>query len=184
MRCQCNSCKSIAWFCSVYWTLNEGELFMYIGRIAPKKNLEKWPLLLCWISIRPWWTLELLTELTDPASELEIWTLCSFPVLWHTMDNHWKSAKVHEITILTLLLVITICSHVYVMVLVLTMGLIICVENLTSASKYYKSSDWKQPEASEKAWPGRLLCHSSAATPDIGIYYLCQKLSAMKCAML
>ena len=75
-------------------------------------------------------------------------------------------------------------SHVYVMVLVLTMGLIICVENLTSASKYYKSSDWKQPEASEKAWPGRLLCHSSAATPDIGIYYLCQKLFAMKCAML
>ena len=24
---------------------------------------SKWPLLLCWISIRPWWTLELLTEL-------------------------------------------------------------------------------------------------------------------------
>ena len=35
--CQCNSCKSIAWFCSVYWTLNESEseLWMYIGRIAP-----------------------------------------------------------------------------------------------------------------------------------------------------
>ena len=61
---RCNSCKSIAWFCSVYWTLNESEseLWMYIGRIAPiLKNLKKWPCC-CWISIRPWWTLELLTE--------------------------------------------------------------------------------------------------------------------------
>ena len=66
MRCQCNSCKSIAWFCSVYWILNESEseLWTYIGRIAPNlKNLKKW-LLLHWINVRPWWTLELLTELT------------------------------------------------------------------------------------------------------------------------
>ena len=64
MRCQCNSCKSIDWFCSLYWTLNESEsdLWMYIGRFAPNlKNLKKWPC--CWISISPWWTLELLTEL-------------------------------------------------------------------------------------------------------------------------
>ena len=38
---QRNSCKSIAWFCSLYWTLNESEseFWMYIGRIAP--NLKK-----------------------------------------------------------------------------------------------------------------------------------------------
>ena len=41
-RCQCNSCKSVAWFCSLFWTLNESELWMYIGRIAPNlKNLKK-----------------------------------------------------------------------------------------------------------------------------------------------
>ena len=46
MRCQCNSCKSIAWFCSVRWTLNESEselIWMYIGRIAANlKFFEKW----------------------------------------------------------------------------------------------------------------------------------------------
>ena len=47
MRCQCNSCKSIAWFCSTYTTyrtLNESELLKFIGRIAPNlKHLEKRP---------------------------------------------------------------------------------------------------------------------------------------------
>ena len=67
MHCQYNSCKSIAWFCSLFWTLNESEseLWMFIGRIAPNlKNLKKWLALRCRISISPWWTLELLTELT------------------------------------------------------------------------------------------------------------------------
>ena len=45
-RVRGDSCKSIAWFCSVFWTLNESEseLWMYIGRIALNfKNLEKCP---------------------------------------------------------------------------------------------------------------------------------------------
>ena len=59
-RCQCNSCKSVAWFCSLFWTLNESELWMYIGRIAPNlKNLENW------VCNSPWWILELLTELIN-----------------------------------------------------------------------------------------------------------------------
>ena len=44
-RCQCHSCQSIGWFCSIYWTLNESEsyIWMYKGRIAPNlKNLKKW----------------------------------------------------------------------------------------------------------------------------------------------
>ena len=34
---QCNSCKSIAWFCSLNWTMSESEskLWIYIGRIPP-----------------------------------------------------------------------------------------------------------------------------------------------------
>ena len=69
MRCQYNSWENIAWFCSVYWTLNESEseLWMYIGTRQDCSKFEKSEkmaaLLLRWISIRPWWTLELLTEL-------------------------------------------------------------------------------------------------------------------------
>ena len=91
MRCQCNSCKSIAWFCFIYGTLidSESELRMYIYRQDCSK-FEKFGKLGFYVCNSPWWTLELLTELTNTGHLPKVMTWSKSEIVITIFLLFWK----------------------------------------------------------------------------------------------